>query len=327
MALSPASYYDIGTVSVAAGGTAVTGVGTSWSGVVVSGDTLALAGLMVPIKEVVSSTSLTLLRPWPGAAQAGAGYAVMLNAPDRLAVTAIPTALRGLIEQTRILSGRVETYAVVARQDAPPAAPVTDDMYLLGAAPSGAWAGRADYIAQWSGTGWVYIAPKSGMRAYSRAADVLYQRGVSAWTAVPATFAVVATTGAYADLTGKPTLGTMAARAAADYLPVSSYTAADVLAKVVSLSGPGKGLNADMVDGYHLADLDYRYTGSVRLGAVTGIPVSTATAGYDKFIAASGYVITDIYQAQANKSIGFVNGRPIQMYSNYTSTWVTVAGV
>ncbi|MFG1454751.1 DUF2793 domain-containing protein, partial [Xanthobacter sp. V2C-8] len=193
MPLSPTSYYNIGTVSVAAGGTTVTGIGTSWSGVVVAGDTLMLGGLMVMISEVVSSTSLKLLLPWPGAAQAGAGYAIALNAADRLAVTAIPTALRGLIEQTRILSGRVETYAVVARQDAPPAAPVTDDMYLLGGAPTGAWAGRADYIAQWSGTGWVYIAPKSGMRAYSRAADILYQRGVSAWTAVPAAFGSAAT--------------------------------------------------------------------------------------------------------------------------------------
>ncbi|MFG1454753.1 DUF2793 domain-containing protein, partial [Xanthobacter sp. V2C-8] len=193
MPLSPTSYYNIGTVSVAAGGTTVTGVGTSWSGVVVAGDTLMLGGLMVMISEVASNTSLKLLLPWPGSAQAGASYAIALNAADRLAVTAIPTALRGLIEQTRILSGRVETYAVVARQDAPPAAPVTDDMYLLGAAPTGAWAGRADYVAQWSGTGWVYIAPKSGMRAYSRAADILYQRGVSAWTAVPAVFGSAAT--------------------------------------------------------------------------------------------------------------------------------------
>lgn len=136
----------------------------------------------------------------------------------------------------------------------------------------------------------------------------------------------VVASGAYSDLTGRPTLGTMAAQAASNYVPVSSYTAADVLAKLVAVSGPGSGLNADKIDGYHLADLDYRYVGGVRLSGEMGIPVDKATTGYVRFQAPAGCVITNILQASESKLIEFVNCRAVQAYSNFTATWVTISG-
>lgn len=43
------------------------------------------------------------------------------------------------------------------------------------------------------------------------------------------------------------------------YLASSSYTAADVLAKILTVDGPGSGLNADLLDGYGTSD---GYTGT-----------------------------------------------------------------
>ena len=71
--------YSIGTLSVGAGSTSVTGAGTSWAaGGVRAGDILLAAGSAVPIAAVNSATSITLARPWPGAAQSGANYDILL---------------------------------------------------------------------------------------------------------------------------------------------------------------------------------------------------------------------------------------------------------
>jgi hypothetical protein len=48
----------------------------------------------------------------------------------------------------------------------PPASPADGDMYLLGAAPTGAWMGRAYKIAYCIDGGWRFYAPFNGLRAY-----------------------------------------------------------------------------------------------------------------------------------------------------------------
>lgn len=71
------------------------------------------------------------------------------------------------------------------------------------------------------------------------------------------TFATVATSGKYSDLSGKPTLlssftndvGFINSSALSGYLLASNYTAADVLAKLKTVDGKGSGLDADMLDG------------------------------------------------------------------------------
>ena len=67
--------YSIGTISVGAGSTTVTGVGTAWNtSNTRPGDDFRAAGLTVPIASIDSATQITLARPWPGAAIAAGNY-------------------------------------------------------------------------------------------------------------------------------------------------------------------------------------------------------------------------------------------------------------
>lgn len=80
------------------------------------------------------------------------------------------------------------------------------------------------------------------------------------------TFALVATSGKYSDLSGLPTIptntnqltngaGFVTSSALNSYLPKSSYTAADVLSKIKTVDGSGSGLDADTLDGRHFSEL------------------------------------------------------------------------
>ena len=83
-----ATNYRAGTVSVSAGGITVTGVGTSWLvGGIREGDIFSANGLTASVASVNSATSITLARPWPGAALAGAAYEIRYT-PDAARVLA-----------------------------------------------------------------------------------------------------------------------------------------------------------------------------------------------------------------------------------------------
>ncbi len=63
----------------------------------------------------------------------------------------------------------------------PPALPQEGQVWALGAAPTGAWAGQAGRLAQWLTPGWAFYAPQEGWQAWNRTAaqPVLYDG--SAW--------------------------------------------------------------------------------------------------------------------------------------------------
>lgn len=80
----------------------------------------------------------------------------------------------------------------------PPGAPVDGDAYIIGAAPTGAWAGRANRIAVRIGTAWLFVpfndsagtplaigARQEGLRVYVRDEDAVYTWTGSAWAIVP----------------------------------------------------------------------------------------------------------------------------------------------
>lgn len=85
--------YDTGTVSVANGATAVTGIGTAFGtpdpgsafpldgSNVKAGDTLWLADKLVHVAAVVSNTALTLRKPWTGATQTAQPYYIEPTGP------------------------------------------------------------------------------------------------------------------------------------------------------------------------------------------------------------------------------------------------------
>jgi Protein of unknown function (DUF2793) len=63
-----------------------------------------------------------------------------------------------------------------------PAAPLPGQCWIIGTAPSGAWAGQAGAIAAWTSGGWRFVAPFQGMMAWSIADGVTVRRTASAWT-------------------------------------------------------------------------------------------------------------------------------------------------
>ena len=54
------------------------------------------------------------------------------------------------------------------RQD-PPTAPLIGRCYIVGASPTGAWAGKTQYVAAYTSGGWRFITPVDGMSVYVKA--------------------------------------------------------------------------------------------------------------------------------------------------------------
>jgi hypothetical protein len=67
--------------------------------------------------------------------------------------------------------GLLDALAQIAVQDrdlaAPPAAPVDGQCWIVGADPTGAWAGRAGQLAAWRDGAWRFSAPRAGWIAYA----------------------------------------------------------------------------------------------------------------------------------------------------------------
>jgi len=49
----------------------------------------------------------------------------------------------------------------------PPAGPDEGQCWIVDAGATGAWAGKADMLACWTGGGWRFVAPRSGMLAWN----------------------------------------------------------------------------------------------------------------------------------------------------------------
>lgn len=61
----------------------------------------------------------------------------------------------------------------------PPASPVEGACYIVEASSAGAWAGKSQWLAGFTGGGWRFIAPLEGMSAYVKAtgAWAVYRAG------------------------------------------------------------------------------------------------------------------------------------------------------
>lgn len=168
--MSSFAYYATGTVTVAAGGTAVTGAGTLWSTVIQPGDSFEAGGRAVRVLAVIDDTHLTLAYGWPGTALAASAYLIAYTAPARTTGTYVAERLRELIERQRILDDGVAIYAVQSvGANAPPATPTTGDLHVVGSAATGAWVGYAGHLAVWRGAAWGFTGPEEGMHVYDRA--------------------------------------------------------------------------------------------------------------------------------------------------------------
>lgn len=63
----------------------------------------------------------------------------------------------------------------------PPASPALGSCYVVGAAPTGDWAGQALALAGYTGGGWRFIAPFAGLSAVEKASGELAVFAAGAW--------------------------------------------------------------------------------------------------------------------------------------------------
>lgn len=62
-----------------------------------------------------------------------------------------------------------------------PASPAYGNCFLVGASPTGAWAGNANALASYSAAGWRFIAPVEGMQAWVKSLQVVARYRSGAW--------------------------------------------------------------------------------------------------------------------------------------------------
>ncbi len=66
--------------------------------------------------------------------------------------------------------------------DSPPAAPEPGNAWIVGAAPTGDWAGHAGEIASWTEGGWRFAAPRAGMEVWAESlAQPVRYHAASGW--------------------------------------------------------------------------------------------------------------------------------------------------
>lgn len=110
----------------------------------------------------------------------------VLATTDLVAGQAIPEST--VNQNARRLEQGAQQFAVKDKDLAtPPGSPADGDAYIVAASPTGAWAGKAEQIAYWqAGTGWLFIAPREGMRADVADEDIGYRYDGSDWVVVSA---------------------------------------------------------------------------------------------------------------------------------------------
>ena len=62
-----------------------------------------------------------------------------------------------------------------------PSTPGLGQCWIVGAVPTGPWAGHAGAIAAWTGGGWRFVAALEGMQVWSIADGVTVRRGSTSW--------------------------------------------------------------------------------------------------------------------------------------------------
>jgi YHS domain-containing protein len=66
-------------------------------------------------------------------------------------------------------------------RDSPPASPTAGSCYIVGSAPTGDWAGKANQVAAYTAGGWRYLVPVEGMELHVRSSSVTAAYRGGAW--------------------------------------------------------------------------------------------------------------------------------------------------
>ena len=156
----------------------------------------------------------------------------------------------------------------------PPAAPAEGDAWGVATGAVGAWSGKGGRIACWRGGGWLFVAPKTGWRAWCADTGDLRVRTTAGWIPLPG--------GAAPDLNDVPQIGIGAAADATNRLVVASD------AVLLTHAGSGHQVKINKAGPTDTASLVYQtnYGGRAEMGL----------AGNDDFavkVSADGAVWTD----------------------------------
>lgn len=91
----------------------------------------------------------------------------------------------------RILDMLVQGRVLDKDLSTPPGSPAAGDVYIVGAAPTGAWTGQATKLARWNGaTGgaptntWEFFTPKAGWEMWVVDESLKYRFNGSAWASI-----------------------------------------------------------------------------------------------------------------------------------------------
>lgn len=178
-----------GLVTVRRGSVVVTGEATTWaSGPLAAraGDDFRLSGLSELVAQVVSDNEIRLELPWSGADQDDVAYVLRLNAPSRSAPAGVAASLAEANTALQYVSQYALNLPCIAFDvNDPPDFPAPKDKYLIGSAPTGAWASRAHEIAMWTGSTW-FIRPGQPSDALVSAAtgDFRFLNEAGAWVSL-----------------------------------------------------------------------------------------------------------------------------------------------
>ncbi len=84
-------------------------------------------------------------------------------------------------EALALLDLAVQPVVQAVAPAAVPNAPIPGQCWIIGPTPTGAWAGHAGAIAGWTGGGWRFVPPFSGLSAWSIADGGLARYGAAGW--------------------------------------------------------------------------------------------------------------------------------------------------
>ena len=92
----------------------------------------------------------------------------------------------GMNANLRALDALVQARVIDKDLSAPPASPTSGALYIVGAAPTGAWAGNAGKLALWQAgddltAAWRFITPKSGWLVFVVDENQYYRYDGAAW--------------------------------------------------------------------------------------------------------------------------------------------------
>ena len=84
-------------------------------------------------------------------------------------------------EALALLDLAAQASVVAVGIDTPPASPLPGQTWIVGAAPTDAWAGRAGALAGWTAGGWRFLAATEGMSAWDQTTGQLARYTGGSW--------------------------------------------------------------------------------------------------------------------------------------------------